>query len=122
MGHPGEWTNDFEMWIDDVTSNLENRRSLSERLVHFAHDGSERLVAGEGAVIVDQTADVVLPNWEKHPGSAAAEVTFEGRTWFVLAMDPAKDSPSTPPYEGSVVSASTVDGFLDFMRDDGTDK
>ena len=36
MGHPGEWTNDFEMWIDDVTSNLENRRSLSERLVHFA--------------------------------------------------------------------------------------
>ena len=23
MGHPGEWTNDFEMWIDDVTSNLE---------------------------------------------------------------------------------------------------
>ena len=122
MGHPGEWTNDFEMWIDDVTSNLENRRSLSERLVHFAHDGSERLEAGAGAVIVDQTDDVVLPNWEQHPGSAAAKVTFEGRTWFVLAMDPAKGKPFYSPYEGSVVSASTVDGFLDFLRDDGTDK
>ena len=49
MGHPGEWTNDFEVWIEDVTSNLEHRRSLAERLVHFADDGSERLVAGAGA-------------------------------------------------------------------------
>ncbi len=49
---------------------LENRRSLSERLVHFAGDGSERLVAGAGAVIVDQTDDVVLPNWQTAPGHA----------------------------------------------------
>ena len=49
-------------------------------------------------------------------------MTFEGRTWFVLAMDPAKDKPFYSAYEGSVVSASTVDGFLDFLRDDGTDK
>ena len=27
MGHPGEWTNDFEMWIDDVTANAEDRQS-----------------------------------------------------------------------------------------------
>jgi hypothetical protein len=122
MGHPGEWTNDFEMWIDDVTSNTEDRASLSERLVHFAGDGSERLVAGAGAVIVDQTGDVVLPNWEEHPGIAVAEVTFEGTTWFVLAMDPAHRKPFYMPYEGSVVSASTLDGFVDFLRADGTDK
>ena len=100
MGHPGDWTNDFEVWIEDVTSNLEHRPSLAERLVHFAGDGSERLVAGPGAVIVDQTADVVVPNWPKHPGSAVAEVTYEGTTWFVLAMAPAKGSPSTPPTRG----------------------
>ena len=120
MGHPGEWTNDFEVWIEDVTANLEQRPSLAEQLVHFAAaEGSERLVAGAGAVIVDQTDDVVLPNWETHPGSAVAKVTFEGKTWFVLAMDPAKVEAVLLPYEGSVVSASTIDGFLDFLRDDG---
>ena len=122
MGHPGEWTNDFEMWIDDVTSNAEDRRSLAERLVHFAGDGSERLVAGAGAVMVDQTDDVVLPNWQAHQGMAVAKVSFEGTTWFVLAMDPAKGKPFYSPFEGSVVSASTIDGFLDFLRAYGTDK
>ena len=122
IGHPGEWTNNFEVWIEDVTSNLEHRPSLAEQLVHFAGDGSERLVAGPSAVIVDQTDDVVLPNWETHPGNAVAKVSFEGTTWFVLAMDPAKSKPFYSAYEGTVVSASTVDGFLDFLRDAGTDK
>jgi hypothetical protein len=123
MGHPGDWTNDFEVWIADVTSNLEHRPSLAERLVHFAADaGSERLVAGPGVVIEDQTADVVLPTWEKHPGSAVAEVTFEGRTWFVLAMAPERSKPFYSAYEGSVVSSSTLDGFLDYLRDDSTAK
>jgi hypothetical protein len=122
MGHPGEWTNDFEIWIDDVTSNTDDRQGLAERLVHFAGDGSERLVAGAGAVIVDQTGDVVLPNWQKHPGIAVAKVTFEGTTWFVLAMDPAKGKPFYTPYDESVVSASTLDGFIDFLRNEETDK
>ena len=39
--------------------------------MQFAGDGSERLVAGAGAVIVDQTDDLVLPTWETHPGSAS---------------------------------------------------
>ena len=85
------------------------------------HD-SERLVAGPGAVVVDQNPDVVLPNWQKHPRIAVAQVTFEGRTWFVLAMGPAHDEPFYSAYEGSVVPASTLDGFLDFLRDEGTDK
>ncbi len=122
MGHPGDWTNDFEVWIEDVTSDLEHRPSLAEKLVHFAGDGSERLVAGPGAVIVDQTADVVVPNWEKHPGSAVAEVTYEGRTWFVVAMAPRKSKPFYSSFEGSVVSASTIDGFLDYIRSLGTDE
>ena len=122
MGHPGEWTNDFEIWIDDITSQFEHRPSWADRLVQFAGDGSERLVAGPGAVIVDQTGDVVLPNWEQHPGTAVAKVRFEGTTWFVLAMDPAHDAPFYSSYEASVVSASTLDGFLDYLRGDETDK
>ena len=122
MGHPGEWTNDFEVWIEDVTSDLERRPSLADQLVHFAGDRSERLVAGAGAVIVDQTDDVVLPNWQKHPRIAVAQVSFEGTTWFVLAMGPAHDKPFYSAYEGSVVQATTIDGFLDFLRDEGTDK
>ncbi len=122
MGHPGEWTNDFEVWIADVTSTLEHRQSLAERLVQFAGADSERLVAGPGAVVVDQNPDVVLPNWQKHPRIAIAQVTFEGRTWFVLAMGPAHDKPFYSAYEGSVVQASTLDGFLDFLLGAGTDK
>ncbi len=122
MGHPGEWTNDFDVWIDDVASDLEHRPSLAERLVRFAGDHSERLRAGPGAVIVDQTGDVVLPNWQKHPRIAVAQVTFEGDTWFVLAMGPARGRPFYSAYQGAVVSASTVGGFLDFLRDDGTDR
>jgi hypothetical protein len=122
MDQPGRWTNDFDVWIADVTSNLEHRPSLAERLAQFAGDDSERLVAGAGAVVVDQNADVVLPNWQKHPRIAVAQLTFEGRTWFVLAMGPAHDKPFYSAYEGSVVQASTLDGFLDFLRDDGTDK
>ncbi len=122
MGQPGDWTNDFDVWISDVTSNLEHRPSLAERLVQFAGADSERLVAGPGAVVVDQTPGVVLPNWQKHPRIAVAEVTFEGRTWFVLAMGPAHGKPFYSAYEGSVVSASTVDGFVAFLRGTGTDK
>ena len=123
MDEPGRWTNDFQVWIADVTSNLEHRPSLAERLVHFAGADSERLVAGPGAVVVDQTPDVVLPNWQKHPRIAIGQVTFEGRTWFVLAMGPGHDKPFYAAYEESVVSATTLDGFLDFLRDDsGSDK
>ena len=123
MDDPGRWTNDFDIWIADVTSNLEHRPSFAEQLVRFApEEGSEQLVARPGVVLVDQTDDVVLPNFEKHPGSAVAEVTFEGRTWFVLAMAPAHDKPFYSAYEEDVVQASTLDGFLDFLRDDETDQ
>jgi hypothetical protein len=122
MDDPGRWTNDFDVWIADQTSTLEHRPSLAERLVQFAGDDSERLVAGPGAVVVDQNPDVVLPNWQRHPRIAVAQVTFEGRTWFVLAMGPAHDKPFYSAYEGAVVQASTLDGFVDFLLDAGTDK
>ena len=106
-----------------MTSRRTPRTAVSsERLVHFAGDGSERLVAGSSAVIVDQTGDVVLPNWQTHPGIAVAKVTYEGTTWFVLAMDPAHQKPFYSAYDESVVSATTIDGFIDFLRDEGTDK
>ncbi len=122
MDQPGRWTNDFQVWIEDETASLEHRPSLAERLVQFAGDDSERLVAGPGAVVVDQDPDVVLPNWQRHPRIAVAQVTFEGRTWFVLAMGPAHDKPFYSAYEEDVVQASTLDGFLDFLLDAGTDK
>jgi hypothetical protein len=107
---------------NDRVIPTEQRRSLAERLVHFAGDGPERLVEGAGAVIVDQTDDVVLPSWQTHPGTVVAKVSFEGTTWFVLAMDPAKGRPFFSAYEESSVSTSTLEGFLDFLRDDGTDR
>jgi hypothetical protein len=122
MDDPGRWTNDFDVWIADQTADLEHRPSLAERLVQFADDDSERLVAGPGAVVVDQNPDVVLPNWQRHPRIAVAQVTFEGRTWFVLAMGPAHDKPFYSAFEGSVVQAATLEGFLDWLRDDRIDK
>ena len=95
---------------------------VSERLVHFAERRLRAAGRGPGCVIVDQTGDVVLPNWQNHPGIAVAKVTYEGTTWFVLAMDPAHQKPFYSAYERSVVSASTIDGFIDFLRDEGTDK
>jgi hypothetical protein len=65
---------------------------------------------------------VVVPGLENHPVSAVAQVTFEGRTWFVLAMDPAHGKPFYSSFEGTVVQASTVDGFLGFLRGDGTEQ
>jgi hypothetical protein len=37
-------------------------------------------------------------------------------------MGPAKGKPFYSAYEGSVVSASGLDGFLDFLLDQGTDQ
>jgi hypothetical protein len=120
MGSPGGWTDDFEVWLEEVTAGLEDRPSLGEQLVHFADDGSERLVANPGAVIVGQVDDVVLASMEPFAKMSVAQVTFEGRTWFVLVMDDGEGHGKGPwfkPYEASVVSPSTLDGFLDNLRD-----
>lgn len=115
MEPAGDWTTDFDLWVDYATADMQGRRQFSERLVRFANGSSEELVARAGAQIVDQTADVVLTTWEKHPRSSAAEVIYRGKSWYVLAMGPARDKPFYAPYEAALVPEPGLDGFLDYL-------
>jgi hypothetical protein len=112
-----EWTTDFDVWVDYITADMQGRQRFSERLVEFADGSSERLVARPGAQIIDQTDDVVLPNWENHPRTSVAKVTYADRTWFVIASGPRSGQPFYTPFQAEVVSASNIDGFLDYLRD-----
>ena len=38
MDEPGRWTRDFEIWVDDVTAQVQGRPSFDERLVQVADD------------------------------------------------------------------------------------
>ena len=117
MDDPGRWTNDFDLWIDDVTSQMENRASVAERLVHFVGPGSATLAAGRGVELVRQLTGVELPaTWEQHPRSSVAEVRWGGKTWFVLATVPATGAPWLMAYEQAVVSADDIEGFLVWLE------
>jgi hypothetical protein len=119
MDDPGRWTNDFDVWVEDVSSQPQEGPSFAERLVRFADDSSERLVPREGVDIVRQSGDVALgPAREEHPRSAAAEVVYEGRTWFVLAEGPRVARPFYAAYEPAVVGAAGLPGFLDYLGSD----
>lgn len=115
LDDPGRWTNDFEVWIEDVSSQPQRRQSFAESLVRFADDRSERLVPGQGVEIVAQADEVAYPNRPNHPRRAAAQVTSEGRTWFVLAEGPKSSRAFYSAYEPAVVGASDLQGFLDYL-------
>ena len=113
-----DWTTDFDVWADYATAADQGRPRFKDRLVRFADGTSEQLVARTGAEIVDQVDGVVLPSTlEGHPRSSVAEVTYSGRTWFVLAQGPRAGAPFYSPYQAEVVSASDIHGFLDFLQD-----
>ena len=58
MDEPGRWTDDFELWVDDVTAHAQGRPSFAERLVEFAGPGSSELVpATDGVQVVHQQPD-----------------------------------------------------------------
>ena len=118
MEPAGIWTTDFDLWVDYITADMQGRMRFSERLVRFANGSSERLVALAGAEIVAQTDNVPSsPAFETHPRRSIAEVTYLGKTWFVLAEGPRSGEPFYSPYQSEAVSVSDLDGFLDYLSD-----
>jgi hypothetical protein len=117
MEQADDWTTDFDLWVDYISADDQGRTRFSERLVRFADGTSEQLVARPGAQIVDQRDDVVLPStFQTHPRTSVAEVTYGGKTWFVIAEGPRSGAPFYMPYQDEVVSASDIDGFLDYLQ------
>lgn len=107
MDQPGRWTRDFELWTDDVTARLQERPSVDERLVRLAGDGSGHLVAGAPGVRLVRQGEV-------SESLRAAEVRWEGRTWFVVVR-PAGE-PWYQAYEPEV-SAPDFASFLDWAAE-----
>ena len=120
MDEPGRWTDDFELWVDDVTSGPQARPDFASRLVEFADDDSDVLVPREGVQVVRQLDGVELgPTWEKHPRSSVAEIRWAGKTWFVLAQGPRHGSPFFDAYDPQL-SAPDLEGFVTWLRGDGS--
>lgn len=118
MDDPGRWTNDFDLWVDDVTSHYEKRPSVARRLIHFAGPETEALAAGDGAELVRQLTDITLPStYEQHPRASVGQVRWHGRTWFVLAIGPAHEGPFYDAYDSEVVGAADLEGFLAWLED-----
>ena len=115
MDDPGRWTNDFDLWVDNETSQFEDRPSVAERLVHFVGPDSERLAAGNGVELVRQLNGVDLPQWQKHPRSSVAEVRSGGTTWFVVAMGPRNGAPFYTAYDQAIVEADDIEGFVAWL-------
>ena len=117
MDEPGRWTDDFELWVDDVTAHEQGRPSFAERLVEFAGPGSSELIPGsEGVTIVHLEQDPELgPGTVAAARSAAAEVRWAGKSWYVLALDPRRGAAWYDPHEGS--SQPDFAAFLAMLRD-----
>lgn len=112
------WTTDFDVWVDYASANDQGRPRFSDRLVRFADDSSELLVARPGAEIVEQSDGVrALPGYENHPRRSVAEVTYGGKTWFVLAEGPRAGRPFYTPYQAEAVSVTDLDGFINHLAD-----
>ncbi len=122
MEQADAWTNDFDLWTDYSTADLQGRPRFSDRLVRFADGSSQRLVALEGAQILDQRDDVDLsPGFQNHPRTSVAKVTYGGKTWFVIGSGARSGSAFYTPYQVEVTSAPDIDGFLDYLDAQVTD-
>jgi hypothetical protein len=116
MEEAGSWTTDFDLWVDYATAVDQGRPRFSDRLVRFAGDSSEQLVPLPGAEIVDQRDDVDLsPGFQNHPRTSVAQVTYGGKTWFVIGSGARSGSTFYTPYQAEVTSASDIAGFLDYL-------
>ena len=50
-------------------------------------------------------------------------MAYAGKTWFVIGSGARSGSAFYTPYQAEVTSASDIDGFLDYLRDQvGDDK
>ncbi|MDR7252989.1 hypothetical protein J2X46_001974 [Nocardioides sp. BE266] len=111
MDQPGRETDDFELWVDDVTSQLQGRPSLAERLVRFESRTSDTLVpASPGVTIVEQGHDTGYPDSFASRG-AVAEVTYAGTTWYVMAVEPPDGGVWYDAMSGDL--ADSLDAFVE---------
>ena len=111
MDQPGRWTDDFELWVDDVTAELQGRPSFAERLVHVGDDGSAALVLAAGVELVDQVEVTAV--------LAAADVRWAGKTWYVIAQRPRAGDPWSEAYDptGSRPGSKSFTAFVDWVRE-----
>ncbi|MGL5809066.1 MAG: hypothetical protein ACRCYQ_03885 [Nocardioides sp.] len=114
---PGVRLPSFDYWLADTVALYQETPTLA--LVKYGRDGE--LLPRPGVEILQQTATPKLPadwvgdskNW------TVAEVTFEGRRWWVLARFSPQLRPGFrydyTPYAASVVG-DTLEEFLDHLR------
>jgi hypothetical protein len=119
MEPPGLWTDDFELWTQDMVASVDGGPSFAERLVRYAGAGSDELVARRGVELVRQVSGIDLgPHTVNDPRNAVAEVRRAGATWFVLARVDGDGRPTYETYEPAV-SAPDLDAFAAWLRDRG---
>ena len=111
MDEPGRWTDDFELWVDNETSQEQGRPSFAERLARFADHHSSEMVAGaRGVRLVQQAAPELGHSWGERRRWRAAEVSYGGERWYVVGVDPVEGAPWYESYPGD--SFPDFDAFL----------
>ncbi len=116
MDEPGRWTDDFELWVDDVTSTLQGRPDFAERLVSFADAETAALTPVGSVELVRQEDDVEIGVGKASTLiSSVAEVRWAGKTWFVVAERPHHGDPWYDAYDPDN-SAQDLPGFVDWLR------
>lgn len=98
---------DFESWLSDMVKM--QRGEPLDQLVEFGPDGTLRPLAG--VRLLRQVADIDLGEEFAAAGvpTAAAEVTWEGQRWFVVARDTPE---ADPEYIPSFAHDLTLEQFL----------
>lgn len=117
MDVPGRWTDDFELWVDDVTSFEQGRPSFAERMLRFADSRTSEVEPGaEGVELLHVRRDPELGSgWVQHSRATAAEVSHGGLRWFVMAVDPQEGAPWYQVYPAD--TASDFEAFLARVRE-----
>jgi hypothetical protein len=95
MDAPGWTTDDFELWVDGATAREQDRPTIAERFARFADKDSGRMVAGApGVTLVQQEPEADLGSGRvTHTRAGAAEVEYDGRTFYVVGVDPEEGAP-----------------------------
>ncbi|SEB97251.1 hypothetical protein SAMN04489844_1428 [Nocardioides exalbidus] len=116
MEVPGWVTDDFELWVDGATAQVQERPTIGERFAHFADRRTGRMVAGApGVTLVQQVPDADLGSGRvTHTRAGAAEVEYDGQTFYVVGVDPDEGAPWYQWWTGD--TQPDFDAFLTFLR------
>lgn len=105
----------FELWLDDQVALQRGRPTL--QLVEFA--GGERLQPLSGVDLLAQTAEIAPIEGFAKAGdpTAVAEVSYDGRRWYVVARDLDDAPPEYFPAAASV-TRPTLAEFVAWLEAD----